>query len=196
MLELIYYGLFLLLYGFGAWMFFNGLQDLITNASKASKPQPSASPFDIDNMKLETVCTAKHPGDIGEIDSDAPSHDDPGVAEIANEERVRIEQEHRSILEGVLQELLTEQPTSFDAIYKNYSGMCTTRELKKKLDKPRGRFSIKQYLREMENEGKLKRVMNVREYFYVVAEEENEEVVSESGHVGVFQANEPNEAIV
>jgi hypothetical protein len=47
----------------------------------------------------------------------------------------------------------------------------------------------------MENEGKLKRVMNVREYFYVVAEEENEEVVSESGHVGVFQANEPNEAI-
>ena len=27
------------------------------------------------------------------------------------------------------------------------------------------------------------------EYFYVVAEEENEEVVSESEHVGVFQAN-------
>ena len=52
MLELIYYGLFLLLYGFGAWMFFNGLQDLITNASKASKPQPSASQFDIGNMKL------------------------------------------------------------------------------------------------------------------------------------------------
>ena len=38
--------------------------------------------------------------------------------------------------------------------------------------------------------------MNVREYFYLVAEEENEEVVSESGHVGVFQANEPNEAMV
>jgi hypothetical protein len=48
----------------------------------------------------------------------------------------------------------------------------------------------------MENAGKLKRVMNVREYFYVVAEEENEEVVSESGHVGVFQANEPNEVMV
>jgi hypothetical protein len=48
----------------------------------------------------------------------------------------------------------------------------------------------------MENEGKLKRVMNVREYFYVVAEAENEEVVSESGHVAVFQANEPNEAMV
>ena len=52
MLKLIYYGLFLLLYGFGAWMFFNGLQDLITNASKASKPQPSAFPNDIGSMKL------------------------------------------------------------------------------------------------------------------------------------------------
>jgi hypothetical protein len=196
MFELIYYGLFLLLYGFGAWMFFNGLQDLITNASKASKPQPSASQFDIGNMKPGTVCTAKHPGDIGEIGSDAPSHDELGVTEIANEERLRIEQEHRSILDDVLQELLTEQPTSFDAIYENYSDTCTTRELKKKLDKPRGRYSVKHYLREMENEGKLKRVMNVREYFYVVAEEENEELVSESGHVGVFQANEPNEAMV
>jgi hypothetical protein len=48
----------------------------------------------------------------------------------------------------------------------------------------------------MEKEGKLKRVMNVREYFYVVAEEENEEVVSESWQVGVFQASEPNEVIV
>jgi hypothetical protein len=50
MLELIYCGLFLLLYGFGAWMFFNGLQDY--TKSKTSKPQPSASPFDIGNMKL------------------------------------------------------------------------------------------------------------------------------------------------
>ena len=58
------------------------------------------------------------------------------------------------------------------------------------------RFSVKQYLRDMENEGKLKRVMNVREYFYVAAEEGNEEVVNESGHVGVFQANESNKAIV
>jgi hypothetical protein len=97
MLELIYYGLFLLLYGFGAWMFFYGLQDLITNASKASKPQPSASQFDIGNMKPGTVCTAKHPGGIGEIDSDAPGHDEPGVTEIAKAERLRIEQEHRSI---------------------------------------------------------------------------------------------------
>jgi hypothetical protein len=148
MLELIYYGLFLLLYGFGAWMFFNGLQDY--TKSKGSKHQPSL--FDIGNMKPGTVCTAKHPGGIGEIDGDAPSHDDPGVTEIANEERVRIE--------------------------------------------PRVRNRVKSYLRDMENEGKLKRVMNVREYFYVVAEEENEEVVSESGHVGVFQANEQNEAIV
>jgi hypothetical protein len=195
MFELIYYGLFLLLYGFGAWMFFNGLQDLITNASKASKPQPSL--FDIGNMKPRRVfCTANCLDDDGEIDNDASSHDETGVAEIAKAERLRIEQEHRSILEEVLQELLTEQPTSFDAIYENYSDKCTTRELKKKLDKPRVRNRVKSYLRDMENEGKLKRVMNVREYFYVVAEEENEEVVSESGHVGVFQANEPNEAIV
>jgi hypothetical protein len=102
----------------------------------------------------------------------------------------------RGYLENVLQELLTGQPTSFDAIYEKYSGNCTSRELKKKLDKPRGRYSVKHYLREMENEGKLKRVMNVREYFYVVAEEENEEVVGESRHIGVFQANEPNEAVV
>jgi hypothetical protein len=196
MFELICYGLFLLLYGFGAWMFFNGLQDLITNAPRASKPQPSASQFDIGNMKLGTVCAANHLEDEREIDSDGPSHEELGMTEIANEERLRIEQEHRSILDDVLQELLTEQPTSFDAIYEKYSGKCATRELKKKLDNPRGRYSIKQYLREMENEGKLKRVMNIREYFYVVAEEEKEEVVSESGHAGVFRANEPNEAMV
>ena len=194
--ELIYYGLFLLLYGFGAWTFFNGLHDLIMKASKASKPQPSASLFDIDNMKTGTVCTANSIDDEGEINSDVPGHDDPGMIEIAKAERLRIEQEHRNILEGVLQEVLTEQPTSFDVIYDNYTDTCTTREFERKLDKPRVRHSVKLYLREMENEGKLKRVMNVREYFYVVAEEEKEEVVSESGHEGVFQANEPNEAIV
>jgi hypothetical protein len=204
MLELIYYGLLLLLYGFGAWAFFNGLQDLITNAPKASKPQPSASQFDIGNMNPGIVCTAKHPGGIGEFDeasdiaqlNTAPRIDELSMTEIANVERLRIEQEHRSILEDVLQELLTEQPTSFDAIYDNYSDKCTSRELKKKSDKPRVRNRVKSYLRDMENEGKLKRVMNVREYFYVMAEEENEEVVRDSGHVGVFQTNEPNEAIV
>jgi hypothetical protein len=174
MLELIYCGLFLLLYGFGAWTFFNGLQDY--TKSIASKPQPSASQFDIGNMKPGTVCTAKYPGGIGEIDSDAPSHDEPGVTEIAKAERLRIEREHRSILEDVLQEVLTDQPTSFDAIYEKYSGKCTSRELKKKLDKPRVRTRVKLYLREMENEGKLKRVMNVREYFYVVAEKGNGEL--------------------
>jgi hypothetical protein len=89
MLELIYYGLFLLLYGFGGWMFFYGLRDY--TKSKASQPQPSL--FDIGNMKPGTVCTAKDPGDIGEIYSDAPSHDEPCMIEIANEERLRIEQE-------------------------------------------------------------------------------------------------------
>jgi len=82
------------------------------------------------------------------------SHDDPGVAEIAKAERLRIEQEHRSILENVLQEVLTEQPTSFDAIYENYSDKCTSRELQKKLDEPRVRFSVKQYFREMENDNR------------------------------------------
>jgi len=72
MFELIYYRLFLLLYGFGAWIFFNGLQDLITNASKVSKPQPSASPFNIGNMKPRTVfCTANclHDDDDDEIEA-------------------------------------------------------------------------------------------------------------------------------
>ena len=197
MLELIYYGLFLLLYGVGAWTFFNGLQDY--TKSKASKPQPSASIFDIDNMKTGTVCTVNRLDDDGEIDSDAASHDETGVTEIAKAERLRIEQEHRSILEKVLQELLTEQPTSFDAIYEKYSGKCTTREFERKLDKPRVRHSVKLYLREMENEGKLKRVMNVREYFYVVAEEESSEAVTGSELLNIeqprtFRANEQSEA--
>ena len=55
MFKLIYYGLFLLLYGFGTWMFFNGLQDLITNASKASKPQPSASQFALQTVSMMRV---------------------------------------------------------------------------------------------------------------------------------------------
>jgi hypothetical protein len=38
--------------------------------------------------------------------------------------------------------------------------------------------------------------MNVREYFYVVAEAEKECGVSDSGHAGVFQANELNETTV
>ncbi len=74
------------------------------------------------------------------------------MAEIAKAERLRIEQEHRSIRADVLQEVLTEQPTSFDVIYEKYFCKCTSRELKKKLDKPRVRYSVKQYLREMEND--------------------------------------------
>ncbi len=117
------------------------------------------------------------------------------MAEIAKAERLRIEQEHRSILENVLQEVLTEQPTSFDVIYEKYSDKCTSRELKKKLDEPRGRTIVKQYLRDMENEGKLKRVMNVCEYFYVAAEAEEVEAVTGCEHTGA-RANEPSEATV
>ncbi len=54
--------------------------------SKASQPQ--LSQFDIGNMKPGTVCTANCPGDYGEIDSYAPSHDEPGMAEIAKAERL------------------------------------------------------------------------------------------------------------
>ena len=115
------------------------------------------------------------------------------MAEIAKTERLRIEQEHRSILEKVLQEVLTEQQTSFDAIYEKYSCKCTSRELKKKLDEPRGRFSVKQYLRDMENEGKLKRVMNVREYFYVVAERVGKDFINTSNTE--IQASTSSEAI-
>jgi hypothetical protein len=51
----------------------------------------------------------------------------------------------------------------------------------------------------MENEGKLKRVMNVREYFYVVAEEEGCEAVtgselSNTEQPRTFRANEQSEA--
>ena len=121
------------------------------------------------------------------------SHDEPGVAEIAKAERLWIEQEHRSILEEVLQGVLTEQPTSVDAIYEKYSCKCTSRELKKKLDKPRVRYSVKQYLRDMEKEGELKRVMNVREYFYVVTERVGKDFINTSNTE--IQASASSEAI-
>jgi len=73
------------------------------------------------------------------------------VAEIAKAERLGIEQEYRSIQEDVLQEVLAELPTSVDAIYEKYSDTCTSRELQKKLDEPRVRYSVKSYLRDMEN---------------------------------------------
>jgi hypothetical protein len=72
--------------------------------SKASKPQPSASQFDIGNMKPGTVCTANSIDDEGEIDepcdiaqlNTASSIDEQSMSEIANEERLRIEQEHEN----------------------------------------------------------------------------------------------------
>ena len=93
----------------------------------------------------------------------------------------------------MLQELLAEQPTSFDAIYEKYSDKCTSRELKKKLDEPRGRNRVKSYLRDMGNEGKLKRVMNVCEYFYVAAERVGKDFISNSNTE--IQASVSSEAI-
>jgi hypothetical protein len=89
---------------------------------------------------------------------------------VANAERQRIEREHRGILEDVLQEVLSEQPTPFEQIYVRYAERCSTRERGRRLDKPRVRDRVKVYLREMADSGKLKRVMKGREYFYVVAE--------------------------
>ena len=75
----------------------------------------------------------------------------------------------------------------------NYIGFWYTRELKKKLDKLRGRTRVKSYLRDMENEGKLKRVMNVREYFYVVAERVGKDFINTSNTE--IQASASSEAI-
>ena len=62
------------------------------------------------------------------------------------------------------------------------------------------RIRVKQYLREMENEEKLKRAMKGREYFYVVAETGGGGVVtgseqSNTEHSIKFRANVPCEAM-
>jgi hypothetical protein len=54
-----------------------------------------------------------------------------------------------------------------------------------RLDKPRVRIRVKQYLREMADEGKLKRVMKGREYFYRVVETEGGEVVTGSKELNI-----------
>ncbi len=61
------------------------------------------------------------------------------------------------------------------------------------------RSHVKQYLREMADDGKLKRVMKGREQFYVVVETEGGEVVTGSEQSNLkqpikFRANEPSEA--
>ena len=60
------------------------------------------------------------------------------------------------------------------------------------------RNHVKQYLREMVNDGKLKRVMKGREYFYVVVETEGGGVVTESEQLNIerpikFRASVPGE---
>lgn len=57
-----------------------------------------------------------------------------------------------------------------------------------RLNKPRVRDSVKQYLRETADDGKLKRVMNLREYFYVATESE----CSEQLHAEYVSDGEPH----
>lgn len=196
MFELLFYVLFLVLFVFGAWSLFSGWQKIFAPAeSKACEPsnceithQPSAFQFDIDR-KPGTVCDAKTLLEEGDevkehrditqpsidrsvLSSLNVSSDPAGMMEVPNAERQRIEREHRGILEDVLQEVLSEQPTPFEQIYEKYAERCNTRERGRRLDKPRVRDRVKVYLREMADEGKLKRIMKGREYSYVVAERE------------------------
>lgn len=112
-----------------------------------------------------------------------------GMMEVPNAERQRIELEHRGIMEDVLQEVLSEQPTPFEHIYVRYVERCNTLGRERRLDTPRVRDRVKVYLREMADSGKLKRIMKGREYFYVVAGRGDGEVIGDSEHMRVFQAN-------
>ena len=185
MLELLYYVLFLLLFVFGAWSLFSSWQRIFAKAgSKACEasnrevtPQPQ---FDTGNSDLqldhELDEEAEHSGiskpgiDESVFSPPIVPSDPPSMMEVPNAERQMIEQEHRGILEDVLKEVLSEQPTPFEQIYERYVERCNTRERWRRLDKPRVRDRVKVYLREMADEGKLKRVMKGREYFYVMAE--------------------------
>ena len=192
MLELLFYVLFLLLFVFGAWSLFSSWQKIFAKAEsiacEASNSevthQSSASQFDVrSDSELDRRLDEVDVQDEHNEDTDQPSIDvsvfsppivssldERGLMKIPNAERQRIEQEHRGILEDVLQEVLSEQPTLFEQIYVRYVEKCNTRERGRRLDKPRVRDRVKVYLREMADEGKLKRVMKGREYFYVVAE--------------------------
>ncbi len=62
------------------------------------------------------------------------------------------------------------------------------------------RIRVKLYLRDMADDGTLKRVMKGWEYFYVVAETEGCEVVTGSEQLNPeqpikFRANEPSESM-
>ena len=206
MLELLFYVLFLLLFVFGAWSLFSGWQKIFAKAEsiacEASNREVTPQPqFDTGNSDLQLDRQFdeedESDGDIAQpsIDSSVFStatvstHDDMGMMEVPNAERQRIEQEHRGILDDVLQEVLSEQLTPFERIFVKYAERCNTRERWRRLDKPRVRDRVKVYLREMADEGKLKRVMKGREYFYVIVERGDGEDVGDNGH----KAKEPSE---
>jgi hypothetical protein len=194
MFELIFYVLFLVLFVFGAWSLFSGWQKIFAKAeSKACghsnseiAHQSLASQFDTSNSdpqldrKLDEEVEQDEHGGISQPSinvsafstATVSTHDDTGMMKVPNAERQRIEREHRGILEDVLQEVLSEQLTPFELIYEKYTERCSTCDCGRRLDKPRVRDRVKVYLREMADEGELKRVMKGREYFYVVAERE------------------------
>ena len=211
MLELIFYVLFLLLFVFGAWSLFNGWQKIFGKAElkvcEASNceitPQPSVSQFDTTNSDSQIdheLDEEEEHGDISQPNVDVSvysppnvqnvSSDPSGMMEIPNAERQRIEREHRDILEDVLQEILSEQPTPFEKIYEEYAERCNTRERGRRLDKQRVRDRVKVYLREMADEGKLKRVMKGREYLYMVAERGDGEVANASEQLQIEYVND------
>ncbi|RCV63332.1 hypothetical protein C5S53_14370 [Methanophagales archaeon] len=188
MFELIFYVLFLLLFVFGAWSLFSSWQKIFGKAEsiacKAGNSemthQSSAFQFDVTNRdplidpELDEEDEQDEHGDISQpsivVSQPSVASDPAGMMEVPNAERQRIEREHRSILEKVLQEVLSEQLTPFEQIYVKYVERCNTQERGRRLDKSRVRDRVKVYLRELADEGKLKRVMKGREYFYVVAE--------------------------
>jgi hypothetical protein len=170
MLELIYYGLFLLLYVFGAWLLFSSGQKIFSNTES-------------------TACESSN-NEITPLSSDFQFDENNSDLQLDRQLDEEDEQvEHSGIMEDVLQEVLSEQPTPFEHIFVRYVERCNTLERERRLDKPRVRDRVKVYLREMADSGKLKRVMKGREYFYVVAERGDGEVIGDSEHMGVFQAN-------
>lgn len=189
MLELLFYVLFLLLFVFGAWSLFSSWQKIfgkaesivcersnceITHQSSASQSDVrSDSKLDGDLDEEAEHCDIAQSSIDTRVFSTATVPSEPaGMMEVPNAERQRIEQEHRGILEDVLQEVLSEQLTPFERIYVRYAERCNTRERGRRLDKPRVRDRVKVYLREMADDEKLKRVMKGREYYYEMAERE------------------------
>lgn len=169
-MEILLYLLFLVLFVFGAWSLLSSWSDLFSKKQEVTYKRSAQSEIgDLDGEEEQDDTSQPRffspPGVLG---------DQPGMTETANAARQRIEREHRSIMEDVIREVLTaNQPTPFESIYGNYVEKCNAREVyecERRLDKPRVRHRVKAYLREFETDGKVKRVLKGREYFYAMVE--------------------------